>query len=58
MQVLQRLILKGCGRCQGDLVLDKDVPPTDGVVAYECLQCGRTARFVLQPADVHEEVAA
>ena len=58
MRVLQRLILKGCHRCNGDLILDKDVPPTDTVVAYECLQCGRTTRFVPQPAAEDETIAA
>jgi len=58
MQDLQRFILKGCNRCHGDLVLDEDIPPTDTVVAYECLQCGRITRFMIQPVAAHVKVAA
>jgi len=57
MQERQKLILKGCHQCHGDLVLDEDVPVTETVVAYECLQCGRTMRFALPPTG-HEDLAA
>jgi hypothetical protein len=47
-------VYKGCERCGGDLVLDREAEAyLQGVVDYVCLQCGRHTpiRSVLQRSD-------
>jgi DNA-directed RNA polymerase subunit RPC12/RpoP len=49
MQDIRKLVLKGCPRCHGDLLVDGAVPVSREMVVYECLQCGRTFRFAVEP---------
>jgi len=48
MKTFARMLFKACPRCHGDLTLDEYEHHDTGVVAYECLQCGRTIRIKTQ----------
>jgi predicted SprT family Zn-dependent metalloprotease len=48
---VHRNVYKGCQRCGGDLVLDREAEADlRGVIDYICLQCGRhkSIRSILQ----------
>jgi len=49
MRQALHMVLKGCNRCHGDLLLDKEASGAGDILVYECLQCGRTTRLMLEP---------
>lgn len=56
MKTFARMLFKACPRCHGDLTLDEYERHDTGVVAYECLQCGRVVRIETQVEARNERI--